>query len=134
MKRCVLFSLFAVVLLFLGIVVFHQAKPLDAQQNEKLISDGYKQPPYVYFNGSLYFVRPRLFEKDVGEPSSWNVVGQITSSCGYENIPTKEGQINFDLNRLAEPIIYRSSENVLFLHLVENNVSPFRGLEIVAQN
>lgn len=131
MKRYVLFSLFAALFLFLGIVFFQQTKPRNAQQDEKVISGGYKQPPCVYFDGNLFFVRPRLFENDVGDPSSWNVVGQITSSCGYENIPTQDGQINFDLNRLAEPVIYRSAGNILFVHLVENNVSPFRGLELV---
>ena len=87
-----------------------------------------KQPPYVYLDGKLYFVRTPLFDNDVGDPSTWDTAGRITSNCRPERIPKRNGQINFDLYRLVEPVVYRSTDDLLFVHLFENDISPFRGL------
>ena len=87
-----------------------------------------KQPPCVRLDGKLYFVRTQLFDHDVGDPSTWEIAGRITSSCRPERIPRKNGQINFDRYRLAEPVVYRSNDHILFVHFFENDVSPFRGL------
>ncbi len=87
-----------------------------------------KQPPYVRLDGKLYFVRTPLFDNDVGDPSTWEIAGRITSNCRPERIPRKNGQINFERYRLVEPVVYRSDDNTLFVHFFENDVSPFRGL------
>ena len=86
------------------------------------------QPPCIRLDGKLYFVRTPLFDHDVGDPATWEIAGRITSSCRHERIPRKNGQINFDRYRLAEPVVYRSNDNTLFVHFFENDVSPFRGL------
>ena len=106
MKKRVLFFFILILSLSFGLSFFHQAKLQVIQHDAQESTGGYMQPPCVYFDGRLYYVRPRLFEKDVGDPSTWNVVGQIVSSCGYENIPTQNGEINFDISRLIEPVIY----------------------------
>ena len=87
-----------------------------------------RQPPCIRVDGKLYFVRTPLFDHDVGDPATWKIAGRITSSCRAERIPRKNGQINFDRYRLAEPVVYRSNDNTLFVHFFENDVSPFRGL------